>query len=302
MTDSTRVEFPARDGTMLRGDLYQAGNNNAPVVVMTAGFSLLKETNAGFGQMASDAGFTVLAFDNRSFGSSDGMPRQEIDLYKQAEDYSDAVTYAKSLEGVDPGRVIMWGVGHGASAAMIAAGNDPRVNAVVMHIPFPSGRIDAAGYPKGLLERAWKDLEEKTRNNDQSPTYAKVWRDWEKDGDGDEDSVFIKGVAAYHLQSGAKADSARTGTPWKNEVTLRSLLNVAGTENADFAYKIKIPALYVVNQNDPLAPSLEEQQKVFKTMGPNAEFKEIPQPESGNLGEQLGAGGAFIIDWLKRAA
>lgn len=72
------------------------------------------------------------------FPASDGMPRQEIDLYRQSEDFSDAVTAARALSGVDPARIILRGIGHGA-VAMIAAGNDPRLKAVVLHSPSPSG-------------------------------------------------------------------------------------------------------------------------------------------------------------------
>ena len=299
MSDSTRVEFSARDGVTLRGDFYKAAGDKAPIAVMAAGFGLPKETSAGFASMLRGAGISVLAYDYRSFGSSDGTPRQEIDLYEQADDFSDAVTAARSLPGVDPAKVIMWGIGHGTSVAMIAAGNDPRLKAVILHIPFPSGRIDAAGFPPGLLDRAWQELESKTRAGDASPSYAKVWRDWAEDKDGDESTVFIKGPAAYHFQASTKAGVAAAGTPWENQVTLRSFLNVAGTETGDFAYKIKYPTAYVVNANDPFAPSTEVQRKFFGTMGPNAEFKEIPIPASGNLGEQLGQGTAFLIDWVK---
>ena len=299
MADSTRVEFPARDGVTLRGAFYKAEGGKVPVVVMAAGFGLPKETSAGFAGTLKGAGISVLAYDYRSFGSSDGIPRQEIDLYEQADDYSDAVTAARALPGVDPAKVVMWGIGHGASVAMIAGGNDPRLKAVILHIPFPSGRIDAAGFPPGLLERAWKELEAKTSARDASPSYSKVWRDWEHDKDGDESSVFIKGPMAYHFQASTKAGVAAAGTPWTNEVTLRSFLNVAGTETGDFAYKIKHPTIYVVNEKDPFAPSTEIQRKYFKTMGSNAEFKEIPLPPSGNLGEQLGQGTAFLIDWIK---
>lgn len=299
MSDSTRIEFPARDGVMLRGDFYWAQGKGVPIAVMATGFSLLKETNAGFAHEIRKAGISVLAFDYKSFGSSDGMPRQEIDLYRQSEDMSDAVTAACGLPGVDPGKVIAWGVGHGASSAIIAAGNDPRVAAAALHVPFVSGAVDAAGYPSGLLERAWDDLERKTRAGDASPTYAKVFRDWAEDGGGDEGTVFIKGPAGYHFYAATMADSAATGTPWENRVTLRSFLNVAGTEAQDVAYKVKCPAMYVVNENDPLAAPTEFQRKVFERMGPNVGFKEIPSREGKNLGDQLAEGCAFLIDWVR---
>jgi uncharacterized protein len=80
MTASKRIEFATRDGVLLRGDFFKAENANAPVVVILGGFSLLKELTGRFAPKFQSAGMSALAYDNRSFGSSDGMPRQEIDM------------------------------------------------------------------------------------------------------------------------------------------------------------------------------------------------------------------------------
>jgi hypothetical protein len=36
-----------------------------------------------------------------------------------------------TLDGVDPSRGAMWGIGHAGGAVMTAAGDDPRVKAVI---------------------------------------------------------------------------------------------------------------------------------------------------------------------------
>lgn len=41
------------------------------------------------------AGFTVLVYDTRCVGASDGLPRNDMRPQKQVEDYHDAVTFLK---------------------------------------------------------------------------------------------------------------------------------------------------------------------------------------------------------------
>jgi hypothetical protein len=60
------------------------------------------------------------------------MPRHEIYMMQQVEDFHDAIPAAMALPGVHPKGVVMWEVGQVASAAMIAVGNNPRIRAAVM--------------------------------------------------------------------------------------------------------------------------------------------------------------------------
>lgn len=56
----------------------------------------------------NDGGFSTLTYDPRTFGKSDGLPRQHINFEKQSEDVFDAVTYATSLTPeVDANRIAL---------------------------------------------------------------------------------------------------------------------------------------------------------------------------------------------------
>lgn len=56
----------------------------------------------------NDAGFATLTYDPRTFGTSDGLPRQHINFEKQSEDAFGAVTYATSLKPeVDANRLAL---------------------------------------------------------------------------------------------------------------------------------------------------------------------------------------------------
>jgi uncharacterized protein len=300
MPDSMRVEFQTRDGVTLRGDFFKAEREGAGIVVMLNGLSLLKEhfTNE-FARRFQEAGISALSYDNRNYGSSDGMPRHETDFYRQASDFHDAISAARRLPGVDPGKVVMWGIGHGASVAMMAAGNDPCLRAVVMHVPFPSGRWDARGFPDDVLERAWRERETQAANGDRMPTYVKLFRDWENDEDGDDQNVMIRGKAAYDLVTAAKALSDAAGTPWENRISLQSFLNLAGIEPQDHAHKITQPALYIVHANDPFAPSPEYHRRVYHKMGLNTEFKVVGSDGDG-LMDQIDKAIDYQLHWLLR--
>jgi len=110
-----RVEFTTYDSTTLRGNLYRAANarEHAPIVIFVHGIGLLKEQYLqNWFQHFLEAGYHVLTYDHRTFGDSDGLPRNNFNWIQQAEDFIDAVTYARSLPGVDESKVFGWGVAH----------------------------------------------------------------------------------------------------------------------------------------------------------------------------------------------
>jgi uncharacterized protein len=139
---STRrdVEFDA-DGTTLRGWFYPAPSSApASVVVMAHGFSLVKEAYLDrYAEQFVAAGLAVLVYDHRNFGASDGTPRQEIDPWRQIEDYRHAITYASTLPEVDPDRIGVWGTSYSGGHAIVVAASDLRVKAVVCQVPAVNG-------------------------------------------------------------------------------------------------------------------------------------------------------------------
>lgn len=115
----TRVEFTAYDGTKLRGNWFAAnGASEAPAVIMTQGLALLKEHYLqNWAERFQNKGFNVLTYDHRNFGHSEGLPRNEVNLSAQADDYSAAVTFVQGQSGVNPEKVFIWGIGHSGGAS-----------------------------------------------------------------------------------------------------------------------------------------------------------------------------------------
>jgi uncharacterized protein len=74
----TAVNFPSA-GLMLAGHFYRPpglpATEKSPGIVMLGPFSSVKEqTLPHYAERFSDAGYSVLAFDPRSFGESEGTP------------------------------------------------------------------------------------------------------------------------------------------------------------------------------------------------------------------------------------
>lgn len=302
MVDFERVSFQTVDGVTLRGDFFQAEGDEVGVIVMTQGLTLLKEHYIEDTAMRFRAGgFSVLVYDHRGYGSSDGHPRHETNPSQQAEDYHDAVTAAATLPGVDPKRIAVWGIGHSGGAVMLSAGDDPRLKAAILNMPFMSGKIDAKAFPPGTLDRAWRDREAKTAAKDMSPTYVQVWPDSIENARGAGKQPFLAGEVPYNFIMGGLERSKAAGTPWENRMTLQSFYHIARVEPQDHAAKITCPTLYLAAAEDPLTAPLEIQRRTFERIGPNAEFKVLePHHIATYFGEPFEKAVAVQLEFLNR--
>jgi uncharacterized protein len=134
------VEFPAHDGLTLRGWLYRpegAGEASGPAVVMAHGFSATRAMAIDrYAEVFADGGLTVLAYDHRGLGTSDGEPRQVIDPWAQSRDYRAAVTWLGGAPGVDAARIGIWGSSFAGGEVLVVGGVDRRVRAVVANVPW----------------------------------------------------------------------------------------------------------------------------------------------------------------------
>jgi fermentation-respiration switch protein FrsA (DUF1100 family) len=135
------VEF-ASEGDTVRGWFFtpERGEAPYPAIVMAGGWCYVKElVQPHYAQFFVNAGFAVLLFDYRNFGSSDGTRRQHIDPAMQIEDYRNAISYLETREDVDPLRLGVWGLSYSGGHALVLAAVDPRVKCVVSQIPVVDG-------------------------------------------------------------------------------------------------------------------------------------------------------------------
>ena len=141
-----KVRFATEDGTMLRGYVHSPGADPGPGIVMCHGFGGVKPHIDHYAALFAEAGFAVLLYDHRGFGTSEGAPRQEVDPYRQLADLRDAITYAESQPEFDAER------GFGASSRRFPTSV---VTATLRSCTAVSNYARSADEPRWTVPRVW---------------------------------------------------------------------------------------------------------------------------------------------------
>jgi len=216
------VSFPGAGGTTLRGWLYTPeGARGGPALVMAHGFSAtIHMAMDPFARLFCEAGITVLAYDHRNLGSSDGEPRQEINIWAQARDYRHAIDWLAQRAEVDPRRIGIWGSSFSGGEVLVVAACDRRVAAVIANVPFASLPGGGQGQDSGDAFAAIRAaLLDESGSGPADPggeafgPYAVVAQD------GVEEQAFLAFPEAtdWFLRNGTGS-----ATGWLNSVTLRN--------------------------------------------------------------------------------
>jgi uncharacterized protein len=124
-----------------------------PLVILAHGFGGTHAARLwAYAERFAAGGASALVFDYRHFGESAGEPRQLLSVRRQLEDWRAALAFGRSLAGVDPSRVALWGTSFGGGHVVRLAAGEPRVAAVISQAPFASGpsALRAAGLAAGL--------------------------------------------------------------------------------------------------------------------------------------------------------
>jgi pimeloyl-ACP methyl ester carboxylesterase len=140
------VFFSAPGGPRLHGWWMPAAGSRSAVVYLHGNASDIRErSRIELAERLRGMGHSVLLFDYRGYGLSEGRPEHEGVL----EDARAAVGYAASLPGVD--RVALYGRSLGGALAICAADVSPEVGAVVTEGAFSSARRIVAHHAGRLL-------------------------------------------------------------------------------------------------------------------------------------------------------
>ena len=132
------IEFKTTDNVTLRGWLFtpQSSSGKVPCLILARGWTALKEMDLdAFAEyFTSKLSISCLVYDNRCFGASEGEPRYEIIPALQQSDYSDAITYAQSLDEVNPDKIGIWGSSYSGGHVLLVGAIDRRVKAVLSQV------------------------------------------------------------------------------------------------------------------------------------------------------------------------
>ena len=248
----TDIEFRTTDGTTLRGWHYVPdGEGKHPTIVMAHGFSAVKEMYLDkYAEGFARAGLASIVYDNRNFGASDGEPRQEIDPWLQIRDYSDAITFAASLDETDAARIGVWGSSYSGAHVLVVAAVDRRVRCVVSQVPAVSGwhgfrRLVRADFMAGVEAQFHADRAQRAAGG--APIMVPVVAS---------DPTTPSALPTADSYSWFTETAAQRAPSWKNEVTVRSLEYGFGYEPGAYIGLISpTPLLLIVAVKDHLAVS-----------------------------------------------
>ncbi|WP_273889294.1 alpha/beta hydrolase [Rubrobacter naiadicus] len=245
------VEFES-GGLTCRGWLYapdDSGDEGAPTIVMAHGFSAVKEMYlTRFAEHFASAGFTVLLFDYRYFGDSDGEPRGRLFPWEQIEDYQNAITFARRQPEVDGERIGIWGTSYSGGHVLVVGALDRRVRCVVAQVPLIDG---------------WKNLHRIVVDEDVAALLKALEQDRERRFTSGEIN-YVPVVAEDRNCALPTADSYEWFTRtheemapnWENRVTLESIEQFIAYSPEAYIRRISpTPLLIAVAENDILTPT-----------------------------------------------
>jgi pimeloyl-ACP methyl ester carboxylesterase len=263
----SEISFYSR-GTRCAG-IHLAGDTNGfldedglrPCVVLAHGFGGTVDSGlVPYAERFAAAGLHALAFDYRHFGASDGEPRQLISIREQLEDYAAAIAYARSLPGVDPARIAVWGSSYSGGHAVAVAVADGRVAAVIAQTPAMDGLkavANVARYagPMHLLRLVAAGVRDQLAalRGHQPAMIALV---------GPPGSL-----AAMTTPDAQPGYEKITGPTWRNEAAARIMLRAGSYRPGLQADRLPCPMLVQVADRDSVAPVKAAQDAVWLATG-----------------------------------
>lgn len=119
----------------------EQATESVPLIVMFNGYA----TEWQFGTVAfirafTNHGYATLNFDYRSFGGSEGEPRQVLDIPAQLEDCAAAIAHGLLQPWVDNKRVFVWGSSLGGGHAISMAAEFPQLAGMLAQVPHCDSR------------------------------------------------------------------------------------------------------------------------------------------------------------------
>lgn len=243
-----------------------AGPRGRPLVVMGHGFAATRDAGLlPFAHRFAAAGLDVLVFDYRGFGTSGGQLRQDVNHLRHRQDYHAAISYARSRAGVDPSRIVLWGSSYSGGHVVVVAAQDPRVAAVISQGAAMDGLAALRGVQKGggsgkalaMTASGLRDLGRALRRKE--PYLVPVV------GEPSSNAVISSPGSMVGYQ-------AITGPTFRNEICARGILRIALNRPVLAASKIGCPALFIVAEQDNVAPP-SAVHEAARRAGPHAEVE-----------------------------
>ncbi|KAF2841764.1 DltD N-terminal domain protein [Patellaria atrata CBS 101060] len=265
--------FPTLDGLTLRGWLFPAARRG-PAIIMTPGFNMTKETIiSDVAEYFFAAGFTVLSYDPRSIGASDGMPRNETNPVKNIEDYHDALTSLKKHTMVDPKRIAYWGYSFSGMVALCAAALDKRAKAVVAISPLTIWHFTKW---RQVLAKSMKERESRLSGN--RPVYLPMLTD-----EGEQPAGFGTGFEQEDVGN-IITRAVELQPNFVPETTLSSYYHIAAFQPFPLLESVTpTPSMVVTGELDLISPADLQKELVYDALSEPKLLHTVPNKAHMNI-------------------
>ncbi|MBZ0303386.1 MAG: alpha/beta fold hydrolase [Anaerolineae bacterium] len=125
--DYRDVRIPAADGVTLAGWFIPPANPPGPVVLVLHGSAANRQQSRWHIEQLAEAGYGVLAYDQRALGESTGS--QQSGGWLDARDVPSVVDFLTDQPEADPDRIGAVGLSLGAHILIFAGPDEPRIGA-----------------------------------------------------------------------------------------------------------------------------------------------------------------------------
>ena len=243
------------------GEDFLGDDGRRPCVVLGHGFAGTVDSGLlPYAERFAAAGLDALAFDYRHFGRSEGEPRQLVSISRQHEDYAAAIALARSLPGVDPERIVVWGSSYAGGHVVAVAVADGRVAAAIAQVPAMDGvaaLLNVARYagPAQLMRLTIAGLRDLVAMIGRRPPVAVAVV-------GPPGSVAV--MSAADAEPGYRAIA---GPSWRNEVAARIILAAGSYRPGLQADRLPCPILVQIADRDSVAPVKAAQDAAWLATG-----------------------------------
>jgi len=226
---------------------------NGACVIMAGGLTVTMEPGTDrFAQRFNAAGYNVLAFDYRHLGESGGQPRQIAPIGEQLADWQAAIAFARSLPGVDPTRVAIWGFSLSGGHVVRVAARNPGLAAAIAQSPLADGQAAA---PNAVRHQKPLALLRFTVRAVRDALGGLVGRDPLLVPLAGEPGTVTSLTTPDALDGDRALNPDNRYPEWQQEVAARSALRVGFYRPGRYASRVRCPLLMLVCEQDGVAPA-----------------------------------------------
>jgi pimeloyl-ACP methyl ester carboxylesterase len=277
----TDCDFVSR-GTRCAAWLYRpAGQASPPLVIMAHGFAGERVFRLGeIAERFAARGLAVLVFDYRNLGASDGVPRGLVNHFRHLDDWRAALAHARTIEGIDAGRIALWGSSYSGGQVIVLAAERPDIAGIVAQVPMVDvpgslGRFGVKHAAFGLFHGLWDAARWLVRSGPHEvPVVAPPERF----------AILNRPGCDEGLRAIIPPD-----VPWRNLCPARVLLTSLLFRPVRVASRVRCPALLVLAERDQIIPPATVRRAAAKM--PSVELIVLDadhfQPYCGELFEEL---------------